>query len=132
MKKAFLFAMAALLLAPSLAMLSCDSGIPQASNRAFIGTWTASQFLTGIGGSHVSATVVFTDSDWTLTAPGINEKGKYKPITDSLATLTQSGLDFGSARVSSTAMNFTCTSPGDLYGANGTFTKLEGRLFLYG
>jgi hypothetical protein len=124
MKKSVLFLMALLLLAFSLAIGSCDLS-PQASNRAFIGTWTTSQFSTGIGGSKVPATVVFTASGWTLTAPsaGISQSGQYKPITDSIATLTQDGLDFGSARVSSTALEFTCTSPGALYGAQGQFAK---------
>jgi len=126
MKKAVLFSMSVLLLASSLALVSCDS-TPQASNRAFIGTWVTSQFRVGIGGSNVPATVVFTASDWTLTVPsaGINQSGKYKPITDSVAQLTQNGLDFGSAQVSSTAIRFTCTSPGPLYGSDGQFTKQQ-------
>jgi len=126
MKKAFLFGMMALILASSFTLFSCagDSG---GSNRAFIGTWVTSRFYTGSGGSYVPATVIFTGSDWTLTVPSanINEKGKYKLLTDDIAQLTQDGLSFGSARVSSTAMDFTCTSPGNLHGASGTFTKQQ-------
>ena len=125
MKRTILFVMAVLLIASSFALFSCNLGTPQASNRAFIGTWVTSQFRTGISGSDVPATVIFTSSGWTLTAPsaGINQSGKYNPLTDSVAKLTQNGLDFGSAQVSSTAMIFTCTSPGALYGAQGQFTK---------
>jgi len=127
MKKAVLFVMMALILASSLALVSCDSGGYGGSNRAFVGTWVTSQFRVGIGGSYVPATVVFTSSSWTLSVPsaGINQSGKYAPITDSVAKLTQDGLDFGSAQVSSTAMQFTCTSPGTLYGASGQFTKQQ-------
>jgi len=68
---------------------------------------------------------VFTASDWTLTAlsAGINEKGKYNPASDSIAKLTQNGLDWGIAQVSSTAMQFICNSPGTLYLSQGQFTK---------
>jgi hypothetical protein len=117
MKKAVLIGLVALLLASSLALVSCggDSG---GSSNAFVGTWVTSEFF--INGAKYPATVKLTESDWTLTVQnaGINESGKYNPINNSQATLTQNGLYFGTAQIiSSTTLRFNCT-PGI-----GDFTK---------
>jgi len=122
MKKAFLFGMAALLLASSLSIVSCgDVG----SSNAFVGTWVSTNFMLNTLGN--SATLKFTNSDWTLTVPslGVNEKGNYKIIADNTAQLLQNNSIFAGASNLNGPLLLSIYAQGPLYGAGGQFTKQQ-------
>jgi hypothetical protein len=126
MKKAFLFVMAALLLASSLAFISCgDGGSGGGGNNVFIGTWTTSRYINNSTHTDAPATVKITSSDWTLTVPtvGINESGKYsfsyESVNINLINLYQNGANVGQAAFSAGSMVFDCK------GAIGQFTKQQ-------
>jgi len=127
MKKTVLFVMVAFLLVSSLAFISCGDNSGGGSND-FVGTWTTSQFTIQSDPGFCSATVNFTDSEWTLTVPSKNmiENGKYNitaiSTAASAAKLTQNGLEIGIA-ISGTPMRFQLTLNNILY--DGFFTKQQ-------
>lgn len=102
MKKTILFGIAALLLASSLAMLSCGGDGGGGSN-AFVGTWSTSSLL--VSGKQTPATLKFGASDWTLTVPslGKTEKGNYSidSVSAYTAYLYQNGSIVARADISS-------------------------------
>jgi hypothetical protein len=126
MKKAILFVMAALVLASSLTLVSCEDENGGNDNK-FTGAWTTSNFRTS--SSIVPATVVFAGSDWTLTVPSknITEKGNYS-FSSGLnyrVILYQSGSKAGEAMISDSTMHFGLDISGPLRGASGNFTKQQ-------
>ena len=119
MKKFFLFGMAFLLFASSLAMISCGSEGGGGSNR-FAGTWTSS--------SPTPATLKFGSSDWTLTIPSlnVNAKGNYSFPTsaDHYINLFQNGSTVGQATISGSTMGLQILTPSS-FGSytGGQFSK---------
>jgi hypothetical protein len=122
MKKSVLIGMAALLLASSLAFVSCgdDSG---GDSNAFVGTWTGTAYYYN-NPIQTPATVKFTGSSWTFTAPSgsINESGTYNLSSDTLALLYHNGTYIGGATISNGILLFTFAS-GSLTGYSGQFNK---------
>jgi hypothetical protein len=123
MKKSVLLVIAILLLASSLALVSCaEKG---GGGNAFIGTWITSEYM--FDNSFYPATIKFSASDWTLSVPGvgINEKGSYRLLagSDYVADLSQNGSSFFSASVSSGVLSVVSTIPISPYGYGGRFTK---------
>jgi len=122
--KSILIFMAALLLASSVFLFSC--GDKEKINNIFVGTWVSSQLRTTY--SQVPATLIFTNSEWTLTVPSlsITEKGDYFfPYSgiDYRIVFSQGGSNVGEAIISGGSLSFFSSISGTLDGASGQFTK---------
>jgi len=94
------------------------------SDSKFIGTWKGS---VSKDGQKSDATIVFTDTTWTLTSTGasINETGTFTVgITSSSATLTRTGGgSFGTATILLGTLTITAASGSSFEGSTGTFTR---------
>jgi hypothetical protein len=89
-------------------------------NNPFIGNWSGTA---NFSGQSAPATINVTATGWTFSSPaaGMNESGTYT-ISGNSATLTQSGVTFGTATLSGSTVTVFITS-GYYMGGTGTFTQ---------
>jgi hypothetical protein len=124
MKKAVLIGLVALLLASSLAFVSCGGG--DGGSNAFVGTWVTSQLHIS-GTLSPPASLKFTGSEWALTVPSlsITEKGNYTVQSNwsDNAFLYKNGSAVGQATILNNSLSLTFVVPGPLKGSSGEFTK---------
>jgi hypothetical protein len=130
--KNILLLMLAITLAFGLTLIGCGEDTDDNSYKdSFKGEWTGT--FTPNGGEALEATIVFTDSKWTLTAEGISQSGTYSKasLPPNSVNLKISGITIGSATAASVigigALQVTFSPLADIYGS-GTFSKIESNI----